>query len=173
MTFDATTVEPTSEWKPIPAGDYVVQVVASEMKYTKDGNGQYLELDFQIMEGDQQGRSHIERLNLHNSNQTTVDIAQRTLSSICHAIGKMTVNDSEELHFQPMIASVRVSPRKNEPTKLENKVNYKALEERPAAPRPQAPARPAAPRPQAPARPAPTAPAARSTGNTPPWRKTA
>lgn len=163
MTFDATTVDPTSEWKPIPAGEYVVQAVASEMKYTKDGNGQYLELEFQIMEGDQQGRSHIERLNLHNNNQQTVDIAQRTLSSICHALGKMTVNDSDELHFQPMTAVIRVSPRKNEPSKLENKVFYKALEQKAAAPRQQTAPRPAAPQ----------APANRSTGNTPPWRKSA
>ena len=43
----------------------------------------------------------------------TVEIAQRTLSAICHATGLMQVDDSEQLHLIPLIADVKVQPPKN------------------------------------------------------------
>jgi hypothetical protein len=42
-----------------------------------------------------------------------VEIAQRTLSAICHATGKMHVSDSEELHMIPMTIQVKIKPPKN------------------------------------------------------------
>src|SRR5690348_3698715 len=60
------------------------------------------------MEGEYSGRHLFDRLNLENQNPQTVEIAQRTLSAICHAIGKLNVNDSEELHHRSLYANVRV-----------------------------------------------------------------
>ena len=40
--FDANTVEPTTEFDPVPAGKYMAVVAASEMKPTKNGKGSYL-----------------------------------------------------------------------------------------------------------------------------------
>ncbi|MFU8779278.1 MAG: PHP domain-containing protein, partial [Roseovarius sp.] len=45
--------------------------------------------------------------------ENTVEIAQRTLSAICHATDKMQVNDSEELHLIPMAIQVKIKPPKN------------------------------------------------------------
>ena len=42
LNFDANQVEPTSGKDPIPAGKYVASISASEMKPTKNGNGQYV-----------------------------------------------------------------------------------------------------------------------------------
>jgi hypothetical protein len=152
-TFDATAVEPTTPFEPLPAGRYVVQIVASEMRPTKDGSGQYLWLEMDVLEGDQQGRKLWDRLNLVNPNAQAVEIAQRTLSAICHAVGKLQVQDSEELHLIPMLVDVKVQPPRNG-YDASNKVRYLPLEQAPA---PAAPVRQA---PQAPARPA-----------TPPWKK--
>ena len=44
--------------------------------------------------------------------QHAVQIAQRTLSSICRAVGKLQVSNSEQLHLIPLIADVRVRPPK-------------------------------------------------------------
>ena len=85
QTFDANTVEP-SNFDVFPAGKYLAQIVASEMRPTKDGRGQYLFLELDILEGPFAGRKLFDRLNLVNDNPDTVDIATRTLSSICRAI---------------------------------------------------------------------------------------
>jgi len=95
--FDATGIEPTTAYEILPAGKYRAQIVESEMRVTKNGMGQYLWLMLDILEGPQQGRKVFDQLNLVNANPTTVEIAQRTLSAICHATGKLQVNDSEEL----------------------------------------------------------------------------
>lgn len=109
-TFDATQVEPNQPFTVIPAGKYKAQVVASEIRATNNGAGQYLWFEMEILEGDQQGHKLWDRLNLWNDNATAVEIAQRTLSAMCHATGQLHVEDSEALHFKPMIVTVRVRP---------------------------------------------------------------
>ena len=94
--FDAAGIEPTTAYEILPAGKYRAQIVESEMRVTKNGMGKYLWLMLDILEGPQQGRKVFDQLNLVNANPTTVEIAQRTLSAICHATGKLQVNDSEE-----------------------------------------------------------------------------
>lgn len=165
-TFDATTVEPSKPIEILPPGKYVVQIVASEMRATKDGQGQYLWLELDVLEGEFQGRKLFDRLNLVNNNPTTVEIAQRTLSAICHATGRMQVQDSEELHLVPMVADVRVQPSKTEGYGPANTLRYLPLDQ-PGQP-PVTPTRPVTP-----ARPSAPPPAARPTGPTPPWRKNA
>ena len=113
QTFDANLVEP-SNFDVFPAGKYLAQIVSSEMRPTKDGRGQYLFLELDILEGQFAGRKLFDRLNLVNDNPDTVDIATRTLSSICRATGQMQVKDSEQLHLIPLIADVRVRPPKGQ-----------------------------------------------------------
>jgi Protein of unknown function (DUF669) len=108
--FDATTVDPSGGFPLIAPGKYLAQIVASEMRVTKDGSGEYLQLEIEIIDGPEAGRKVFDRLNLRNSNQTTVQIAQRTLSQICHATGVMTVSDSKDLHARRMLIDVRVEP---------------------------------------------------------------
>ena len=112
-SFDATSVEPTTAQDLLPAGKYRAQIVESEMRVTKNGMGQFLWLMLDIIEGDYKGRKIFDQLNLVNPNPTTVEIAQRTLSAICHATGKMHVSDSEELHLMPMTILVKIRPPKN------------------------------------------------------------
>ena len=113
-TFDASQVEPNAEYEVLPPGKYLAQIVNSEMRPTKDGLGAYLYLEIDILEGQYQGRKLFDRLNLSNPNTTAVEIAQRTLSSICRAVGRLQVNNSEQLHLLPFIADVRVRPPKGE-----------------------------------------------------------
>src|SRR3954453_21639282 len=101
-TFDATGVEPSAPREALPPGDYTVQIVQSEMRVTKAGTGQMLWLDMEELEGPHQGRHVYDHLNLVNSNPTAQDIAQRTLGAISHAVGKLQLGGSEELHLLPM-----------------------------------------------------------------------
>jgi len=112
-SFDATSVEPTTAYELLPAGKYRAQIVESEMRVTRNGMGQFLWLMIDILDGEHKGRKIFDQLNLVNPNPTTVEIAQRTLSAICHATGKMHVSDSEELHLIPMTIQVKIKPPKN------------------------------------------------------------
>jgi hypothetical protein len=173
-TFDATGVAPAAPLDLLPPGRYVVQIVNSEMRVTRTGSGQYLWLEMDILDGPHQGRKIWDQINLVNQNQQTVEIAQRTLSAICHAIGQLQVSDSEQLHFRPMQVTLAVEAdgrEKHLPPHEQRKQN-RVKGYSPNAPltaptfRPApaaAAARPAAP----PPRPAP-APG----GTTPPWRRT-
>ena len=147
-SFDATSVEPTTAQELLPAGKYRAQIVESEMRVTKNGMGQFLWLMLDILEGEHKGRKIFDQLNLVNPNPTTVEIAQRALSAICHATGKMHVSDSEELHLIPMTIQVKVRPPKNGYGES-NAVAYlppdRAAAARAAKPASAAPATPAAP----------------------------
>lgn len=175
-TFDATGIEPLQPLEVLPPGKYTAQIVNSEMRLTKDGTGQYLYLEIDVLEGPYKGRRLFDRLNLVNTNSQTVEIAQRTLSAICHATGRMQVQDSEELHLSPFLAVVQVQPPKNGYGET-NKIRYKPLEDATSMPRPaQAPPLSAPPSPRA-APPPTTGPGAQPgapTGSfsTAPWKRT-
>lgn len=111
--FNANEVEPAADFEPIPAGKYLAVITASEMKSTRSGTGSYLELTFQIIEGDHQHRNLWARLNLNNPNAMAVKIARGELSAICRAVGVMTPRDSAELHNLPLIIHVKCRQRED------------------------------------------------------------
>jgi hypothetical protein len=134
-TFDANEVQPQQAFDVLPPGDYKVQIVQSDMVQNKAGTGQYLWLEMDIVDGEYQGRKVWDRLNLVNPNQQAQDIAQRQLSAICHAIGQLSVQDSEELHFKTFVAQVKVKPRQDTGENTNEVKGYKpADEQRQAAP---------------------------------------
>lgn len=106
--FNANDVEPLGDFQPIPAGKYLAKIVESEMKQNKAKTGEFLELKFQVVEGQYKGRTVIARLNLKHENVQTREIAKKTLSSICRAVGVMSVQDSQQLHNIPMEITVSV-----------------------------------------------------------------
>lgn len=111
--FDANEVEPTNSFEPIPAGKYVAAITESEMKPTKNGSGSYLQLTFQLMEGEYKNRVLWARLNLHNPNATAVKIARGELSAICRAVGVMKPTDSVDLHNIPLTITVKCKKRED------------------------------------------------------------
>ena len=111
--FNAHEVDPASTFEPIPAGKYLAAITASEMKPTKSGVGNYLELTFQVLEGEFKGRNLWARLNLDNPNPTAVQIARGELSALCRAVGVMAPNDSAELHNLPLVITVKQKKRED------------------------------------------------------------
>lgn len=114
--FDASQVPEQMEFTALPEGQYVVIATASEMKPTKNGQGQFLQFTFEVLDGPRKGGKVWARLNLINQNQTAVDIAQRELGAICRAVGIIKPNDSAELHNRPLLitVAVEVDDRKRE-----------------------------------------------------------
>ena len=105
--FDAATVEPATAFEPIPAGKYLAVLVNSEQKPTKSGQGSFLELTFEVIEGEFKGRKVWARLNLDNPSPMAVKIARAELSALCRAVGVLTPKDSAELHNLPLLITVK------------------------------------------------------------------
>lgn len=179
--FDANTVTPAAELGALPAGEYLVAITDSAMEYTKSGDGQFLKLVFTVLDGAHKGAKVFDRLNLINRNPTAVEIAQQSLSAICHATGVLVVRDSAQLHNVPLRIKIAYVPPKGEfgekndvkAYKPVNAVNGKGTPGQPARPGPAPAPRPAptqapswgappaaAPAPQAADAPAADAPAA-------------
>ena len=104
--FDASTVETSGDFDALPAGWYQVVINATEERETKSGNGSYLLLEMDVIDGPREGRKVFDRLNLNNPNQAAVDIANRQLAAICQAVGVLRPKDSEELHDKPLEVKV-------------------------------------------------------------------
>jgi hypothetical protein len=111
--FDAREVEPMETFEPIPEGNYVCAITGSEMKPTKAGDGSYLEITFQVIEGEYKGRLLWDRLNLDNKSPVAVKIARSQLASICKSVGVLTPNDSQELHDLPLEVKVGLKRRED------------------------------------------------------------
>lgn len=148
--FDANQVDPNVAYEPLPAGWYKCVIVGSEEKPTKAQTGSYLQLALEVIEGPMQGRKLTDRLNLNNPNSTASEIAYRTLSAICHAIGVMTPRQSTDLHDKPLMVKVKVKPADGQYSASNEVAGYEAAG-KPAAASPA------------------TAPAAAS--STPPWKR--
>lgn len=119
LNFNAAAVEPqqTHSFDALPVGRYEAMIVDSEMKTTKAGTGQYLQLTFEILSPNHPnhiGRKVWARLNLSNPNKTAEEIAQRELSAICHCLGLEQVKESEELHC--ILLMIDVGQEKNPQT---------------------------------------------------------
>jgi hypothetical protein len=153
--FDANTVEPSNDVEPIPAGKYLAVIVESEMKPTKAGTGSYLQLTFEVLDGPYKGRKLWARLNLANSNETTVKIAQAELSAVCRAVGVLAPNDSVDLHDLPLVIHVKCKKRPDTGEVVNEVKGYSAK----ASLSEPTPAKPA------------TAPAANGKPTTPPWKR--
>ena len=149
LNFNANEVAPAEALEAVPAGKYNAVIVESEVKPTKSGNGHFLELTLEIIDGEFKGRKVWARLNLDNPNQQAVQIARGELSAICHAVGVMQPKDSVELHNLPLEISVRCKKREDS-DELTNEIKGYAKREASVAP---------------------AAPAVQAKNNTPPWKR--
>ena len=114
INFNAAGVqfeERSTNYGPLPAGDYEMMIVKSDTKPTKAGTGHYLECEMHVISGEHSGRRHWERFNLDNPNAQAVKIAQESLARLCAALGVEEVNDSEELHDRPFIAEIGIDKK--------------------------------------------------------------
>jgi hypothetical protein len=168
IRFNPDAVEDDGvDFAPLPAGRYLVEIVESGTRATKNGNGEYVHLKMRVVEGPYENRLLFDNLNYINQNEQAQQIAQKSLRRLCRLCSvEGELKDTEQLHFHRFHASVSV--KKDTGWGPQNAVRYQdlaaegqeemALEEAPA-PAPKPAARPAP-------RPAPG-------GASKPWQKTA
>ncbi len=161
---DFSEQEHPDEFELLPPGDYVAQIIQSEIKDTKSGNGRMIVFTFSIAEGEKEGRLAWARINFINPNAQAQSIGRKELGNIARAAGVSKFSDTEELHYKPLIITLGV---KNDPTgqyRPQNEIKaYKPISG------PGAAAGEAAPPPQE----RQAAPAAPSQGQAKPWQRKA
>jgi len=107
INFNANEVAPSVGFEAIPAGKYQAVIVDSDIRQNKSGTGEYLQLEFEIIEGEYRNRKLWVRLNLNNPNPDAVRMARADLSAICHAVNVIQPHDSVELHNLPLTITVK------------------------------------------------------------------
>jgi hypothetical protein len=152
ISFDATQVKPLVEYTTLPEGQYLVEITQSLYKQTKAGDGNYLEFEYTVLDGELKGSLYWDRLCLEHPSPKATKRANAALSAICHAIGVMTFHDTIELHHLPFVITIK------------NKINSEgnsSAEIAGYAPRPSFAAAPVTPEAARPAQP----------GTSPPWAR--
>jgi len=125
--FNPNEHQSMMDFSALPAGEYIARITASQMKQTKNKQGQYLELEYTVSTSGFVDRKLWTRLNLVNDNPKAVEIAERELKSICDAIGVGAINDSNMLHGKPMIVKVKVDPATPQYSEGNSIVAYKKV----------------------------------------------
>ena len=90
-----------------PGQKYKGAIVDSRQEPTADGRGGFLAFDIQVVEGPLAGQKQTDRLNLHNVNPKTVEIANKQLAAYCHVTGVFQFTDTAQLHNRPFLFDVR------------------------------------------------------------------
>lgn len=108
ISFDATTVAPQESIAPIPAGVYLAQVIESDERPLKSGNGRAVALTFEVLQGPYARRKVWASINYRHANADAERIGQSQLSALCHAVGVLRAADTTQLHMRPVMIRVKV-----------------------------------------------------------------
>lgn len=103
-----------SGFTPFPAGDYPSKVVETGVHNTAKKNGKYIKIKFEILQGEFKGRFVWTNLNIVNPSTVAVEIAQKELATLCRAVGKAVIQDTQELHGIPFLMKVKIKPAKGD-----------------------------------------------------------
>lgn len=113
-SFDFSAVDTTDNFEPLPAGDYVVEVVDSSVKQTRAGDGEYIALQLRVVDGQYENRRVFTNINTVSPKADTQAIGEKLLAQLCTAVGlPHALDDTADLHSIPVRASLKIEPEKN------------------------------------------------------------
>lgn len=92
-------------FEPIPAANYTLILVDSEMKETKQGTGHYINVQFEVVAPAFAGRKLFAKYNIDNPSPEAVSIGLGQLKALCNACNKP--NWYEELKTCPSLDKVK------------------------------------------------------------------
>ena len=119
---DETALQDNSfDRQPLPDGEYNVVINDADYRQTKNGNGFYVSVEFQVYEGEHESRKLWSNYNLVNPNPQAQEIGEQQFAKLClAALGKLSCSDTDELIGKTV--TVGVGLEKNDPTR--NRVKY-------------------------------------------------
>ena len=99
---------------PLEPGKYTVVAEQCELKATKDGSGQYINVKLKVTEGDRQGRTIYIMFNIKNNNAQAVKIGMSQLKSFMEAAGWTQFNLKNVVDLEGATAVAHVKNREEE-----------------------------------------------------------
>ena len=103
-------------FEPLPVGIYTGQIKKAEIKTTSAGTGEYISLQWEILEADEPkyvSRIVFQNLNIVNPSEMAVKIAKSQLKQITTALGIAELIDTDELLGQPLQLTLKIRPAKD------------------------------------------------------------
>jgi hypothetical protein len=175
IDFDPSTAPEQGEggFSVMPAGNYVGQIVESDIKATQAGTGEYIAITIEILSDGYKGRKVWHNINHNNPSEKAQAIGQGQLRFLVENAGLARLSDTSQLHFKPVGVRLKVRPAEGQYPEKNEVSGFLPVSEVKGAPVPSAPTGFQPPRaaPQAPATSSPVAAAAAA--NVPPWAKRA
>lgn len=109
QTFNQNEMpESQNNFDPIPAGWYSATIAGAELKDTKSGTGQYINVRYDITGPSYEGRVVFGMLNIRNQNPTAEQIGHQQLGELMRAIGLAAVQDTDQLIGGSCMIKVKV-----------------------------------------------------------------
>lgn len=126
QSFVAEELPQSNNYDPVPEGWYNVVVHSAELKPTKDGSGQYINIRYDITGPTHQGRVIYDIINIKNKSSQAEEIGRQQLGNLMRSIGLAKVDDTDELIGGNI--QIKVGIRQQEGYEPTNNVKgYKAL----------------------------------------------
>ena len=101
--------EEGSKFKLLPPGEYLAEIVATEIRQPQNADGYMLCLTWRVCEGPLENRQIFENLCYQHSNMQAQQIARRKIKDICEALGiTAPITDPEVFTFKPMRVRVGI-----------------------------------------------------------------
>lgn len=105
--------QPSSGYQPLPAGDYVMEIVESDYVPNAKGTGMVLKTKAQIVGGDYDQRPFYINYNLENADPEAEEIGQRDFAGLRRATGVLAPDDTHQLHFKQFGVKIGIKARKD------------------------------------------------------------
>ena len=113
LNFNAATKKPMEDrnFTLIPEGEYLFQIVKSEIVPNSKKTAERLNFQCKIIKGDYKDNIVFVGLNWGHPSQQAQDISDREFKSICDAVekGNQEIEDTEELHGIPFVGTIKHS----------------------------------------------------------------
>lgn len=109
--YENVEVQEAPSREPLTAGVYKMAVVKCEL-IVKNGE-EFIEVTFEIVEGDRKGRRHWERFMQKCENEVRIQIAARNFVNMGRAVGVDNLTDTDQLLDKPMMVNLKGSGKTN------------------------------------------------------------
>lgn len=110
ISFNRNELPEQDSFEPIPAAWYPARIVEAEPKDSKSGNGQYINVQWEIMGAKFSGRKVFGRITTRNVNEVAEEIGRKQIRELMEATGLAVLNKTEQLIGKTCEIKVSVSP---------------------------------------------------------------
>lgn len=104
---------PEQEYSLVPEGSYNADIEKAELRQTKDGTGQYINLQMKILGPTSAGRVVFGTINIQNKSEKAEEIGLRQLKELRAALGMAALRDTDDLVGRQVKVKVKIQPEKD------------------------------------------------------------